>query len=385
MRGSCVDVTDMVVAQRELARQQRDQNRVFGIIAHELRTPAAAIEMLNEELDLPEAQKLDLRDMSRQLLSVIDDLRVAINPQESVEINPVNFTLENLFSQIDKSVKPLFQHSPIKYTKRLGVTDEQLYYSDAYRIRAIVTNLIKNAILHSEGNNVYLSVRKTAHKVGGDQLTITVEDDGKGIASDQVHRLFEAFERGDTNADGTGVGLYIVKAWASLLDGTVRYSPSSLGGACFNFELRLPYADDAEHINSSNAKSTLELAQKYLKGKTVLLVEDDALIRRLSANMLKKTFDIELKQSADGAEALLMQRRLPVDLIITDYFMPEMDGREMTVKLREWGDNTPIIGVTAASIGHEREQLLTAGMNKVLIKPMDIEQLTAAIVEYYDS
>ena len=111
----------------------------------------------------------------------------------------------------------------------------------------------------------------------------------------------------------------------------------------------------------------------------MLLVEDDRLLQRVTARLLEKHFDITIKLASNGIEALEAMAETPIDLIVTDYFMPEMNGRDFIRRVRGDGNETPILALTAATIGEEQEDLIQAGANMVLAKPIDLQRFCEVI------
>lgn len=362
-------------ARAELMENQRKQNRVFSIIAHELRTPAAAIKMMSDELPEQELRR-DLQVSAEHLLHVVDDMRQVINTKEQIEISDEPFELRQLMSEVEWQVAPLLSDSEMSFRIECRDDFNVTYFADIYRIRAILTNLIRNAYHHSRGSQIILTFKTREIDHNTHRLKITLEDDGIGIPPNQMARLWEPFERGDTEASGTGVGLYIVRAWTERLGGMIDYKASELGGSCFVINLFLPLKTSAPEKDAAGSR---DRAARKLKGKSVLLVEDDRLLQRVTARLLEKHFDITIKLASNGIEALEAMAETPIDLIVTDYFMPEMNGRDFIRRVRGDGNETPILALTAATIGEEQEDLIQAGANMVLAKPIDLQRFCEVI------
>lgn len=361
-----------------LETKNQQQARMFSIIAHELRTPAAAIQMLAQEGDEASDRRSDLESSSEHLLQVIDDLRQAINPDLDFVIQQRPFSAESLTREIQRQIAPLFARGELSLQVSIDQpSPHSLYLSDPFRLRAIVTNLLRNAYYHSEGRKVALSVTVAATDDAGQLMTVRVEDDGKGIPPGDVERLFSPFERGDSKASGTGVGLHLVKTWTEKLGGSILCEHSPMGGAAFIIGLPLtPATESTEEAD----QQLLDSARALLKNKTVLLVEDDELLGKVQHNILKKNFNCVIHRALHGLHALELAAEHAVDLVITDYFMPEMDGVGLINALRATGHNMPIIALTAATIGEERAELAEAGADHVLPKPLDIRMLADALL-----
>jgi len=388
MHGAELDITDLHEKQQALAKvnnklneQTEQQRKLFGIISHELRTPASAIQMLSNELDIDDVERDELQSVTTHLLNVIDDLRTAVNPSTEVEIHRAPFELATLIREVERQTSTLASGSgfsmEIRSPSASGASAS--FVSDAYRLRAVLTNLIRNSVFHSGGSRIWLSVEVTDDNTES-ILTFRVEDNGKGIPEDQIDRLFEPFERGDTKASGTGVGMYLIKSWTEKLGGRVSYTPSDKGGACFTVTLRVPQAKMTQQ-DDSEATRLLE-AKAILQGKRIMLVEDDRILRKTTTRLLEKNFNVQVITAADGNQALELLKNESVELILTDYFMPNLDGRELIRALREQGRMLPIIALTAATIGQEQDELKDAGADVVLPKPLDVHRFAVAILDF---
>lgn len=237
-------------------------------------------------------------------------------------------------------------------------------------LRQIITNLVKNAALHSQGTDAWISL--TASKVDGFlQLNVSVEDNGKGIPEDHRVQVFDAFGRGETTADGTGLGLYIIKELSEMLSGEIEYFDSERGGADFKLNCTLPIASQTEK-HESNGGSSLN----FLKGKKILFAEDQLTLQALTQSLLVKQ-GAEPAIANNGAEALALFSQQSFDIVLTDTMMPEMDGYTLSRELRKRGFKGPIIAITAAVIGQETENLLASGVDVVMTKPINVDVLNA--------
>jgi CheY-like chemotaxis protein len=236
--------------------------------------------------------------------------------------------------------------------------------------RQVITNLVKNAALHSQGTDVWVSL--TGSREGGLlQLILRVEDNGRGIPETQRGKIFDAFGRGDTTADGTGLGLYIIKELCEMLAGDIEYFDSDRGGAGFRLSCTLPIASKTEgHENKAGS------TQNLLSGKKILFAEDQLTLQALTQSLLIRQ-GAEPTVANNGVEALKLFTKQNFDIVLTDAMMPEMDGYTLSRELRKKGFIGPIIAVTAAVIGQETENLLASGVDIVMTKPIDIKLLNA--------
>lgn len=372
-----LDITDLYEKQTELLARAEQQRTMFGIISHELRTPAAGIKLLCDELDLDPATRAQFSAVIDNLISVVDDLKVAINPEAEISIRPAPFTVGELMIQTERQSADFVKGSGLRLTVSGASNDKSRYVSDIHRLRSVLRLFIRNSVIHSGGARVWLSA-DIANVDDHTLLTLRVEDDGKGIPSDQVERLFLPFERGDKSSLGAGLGLYLARKWVNKLGGQVNFSESTRGGACFT--VSIPVQRVQKDSEEEKAKALIAEARAAIKGKRVLVVEDDHLLMKITPRILEKQFGVQVILAEDGERALEVLQRESVELIMTDYFMPNLNGRDLILELRRQGRLLPIIALTAATIGAEHDELMQAGADFVLAKPLDIVELSECVV-----
>ena len=353
---------------------QLDTNeRIYGVIGHELRTPAATIKMLIDiELEQNCSKNiLELQRLSSHLLCVLDDMKTSSSSATlAVYKNNETISVHDTVERAIEGVKPLAEkyNFIINFSAKRAVTEHHIGSTKA--IFQIIQNLIKNAILHSGGSTV--TVMKSAESLSHDKThyRINVIDDGKGIDVKFRDKMFNAFERGDTLSEGTGLGLNICKQIANTLeDGDLSYISSENGGA--NFELVFVLHSVDEHDAVSVKVDDFELLQNL----KILLVEDTPMLRMIASKILTQNGAI-VTEAEDGIIGLNQASTGDFDLVITDIMMPNCDGYELTVRLREQGFVNPIIGVTGATVGSEAERLIACGANAVLPKPLTLLSIT---------
>jgi CheY-like chemotaxis protein len=249
-------------------------------------------------------------------------------------------------------------------------------------LRQIATNALKNAALHSGGHNAWVSLTTEVIDDQTNRMTVRFEDDGKGIPQDLRERVFEAFGRGESQSEGTGLGLFIITELASAVNGSFRYFDSEKGGAGFELVCECSRYT-ADHSDDDQEVVDPQLLEATLVGKQVLFAEDQLTIQMLTKAQLTKA-GANVEACSNGAIALERFKDMNPDLVITDAMMPEMDGYELCRQLRSNGFEGPIIAVTAATIGDERDRLLEVGVDAVLPKPINIDELKLTLVRWED-
>lgn len=353
--------------------QLETNERIYGVIGHELRTPAATLKMLIDvELEHNKSKNLvELQQLSTHLLCVLDDMKMSsFSSSLSVYDNNEVISVHDIVERAIEGVKPLAEkrHFMINFEAQKSASEHHKGSTKA--IFQIIQNLTKNAILHSGGRSV--TVTKTAEDLSDDttHYRINVIDDGNGIEPKFRDRMFNAFERGETLSEGTGLGLNVCKQIAHTLgQGDLHYIESPNGGA--NFELTFVLDKCEQGDTSSFMDNDVEL----LENLKILLVEDTPILRMISSKILAQNGAI-VAEAEDGIIGLNKVKEKDFDLVITDIMMPNCDGYELTKALRKQGFTNPIIGVTGATVGNEANRLIACGANAVLPKPLTLSTIT---------
>ena len=381
--GASVDVTEEVLAKEQaesaatrLAQEQDRQAQMYAVIGHELRTPAASLQMMLDDLGEGESLNSALaRANIEQLLSVIDTLRAVAQPERMAQATYDDVQLYEMLQQQVHSFESLAASQGIEIKTDFTALTIHPVHIQKTLLRQVLSNLIKNALIHSGGTE--LEVGASGRLLEGERkaLRLWIADNGKGVSADKVEKLFEAFVRGSTEAEGTGLGLHICREIIQNMGGDLRYEPRPEGGACFVIELEVDLAktDPSKQLKTQANESPL-------KGMQVLLAEDNKTIQMLTQKMLEK-HGAQLAVCNNGKEALEAFEPGKFDLVLSDIFMPQMNGYEFARQVRRVDSKVPLIGLTAATIGKETDEMLAAGASAVLSKPITLSKLSAKFAE----
>ncbi|HLY63891.1 MAG TPA: ATP-binding protein, partial [Chloroflexota bacterium] len=247
--------------------------------------------------------------------------------------------------------------------------------ADERRLRQVLLNLLGNAVKFTERGLVSLSVTRAAGR-----LRFEVRDTGIGIGVDQVGAIFQPFEQvGEVRRGprGTGLGLAISQQLVRLMGGEIRLESRPALGSVFWFEVDVqPVLIEPAAPVSTGVMSGYEGPRK-----TVLVVDDVTENRSMLVDLLAP-LGFELIEAASGREALERARLVPADLVLSDFVMPEMDGWETARRLRELPGmaTVPAIIVSADASGVHAQELLAAGADAFVSKPIDVEELLSKVV-----
>lgn len=388
----------------ELAQQASRAKSIFlARMSHEIRTPMTAILGLAEQLhqsahdeDQQELTRL-LCSQGRALLAILNDV-LDLSRVEADEdpIATVECSITDLLKDLHRLMVPHADSLGLEMNLVLPPIMPKHIQTDPVRLRQILLNLLNNAFKFTHQGAVTIAV-----SVFGDSpanLQIQIIDTGEGIHESERSRIFDAFSRGDRDhsddEEGTGLGLAIVRRFAKLLGASVDVESEVGEGSTFT--VRLPVGDrDSLQWMATDDPSHVSVSASFTAGETddngrfplrVLVAEDTAPIRLLLDRMLRSLVDelVFVNNGQDAVDAVVSARtnHRPFDVILMDMQMPVMNGVEATRTLRRFGDEIPVVALTAGAMDADRDQCLRAGCDHFLTKPIDREELFQTLDRY---
>jgi signal transduction histidine kinase/CheY-like chemotaxis protein len=272
-------------------------------------------------------------------------------------------------------------------TRRLP-TGLGMVLGDEEKLRRIVMNLVSNAIKFTSEGGVTLRLRGIDT---GDEVRIIIQvfDTGIGIAKDKIPLLFDPFYQVESGMSrrygGTGLGLAISRQLAHAMGGTVTVKSTVGRGSLFSVKLVLPQCLECA-APEATAPPFVSAGLASARGKTVLLVEDNAVNAFISAASLESMGVLSVRAS-NGSEAVDLYRSRRFDAVLMDCEMPVMDGFTATRLIREHEARTAapriaIIALTANALTGDREHCLAHGMDDYLSKPIELRQLSLLVARW---
>jgi CheY-like chemotaxis protein len=264
--------------------------------------------------------------------------------------------------------------------------------TDHEKVYAILTNLVKNAIKYTHKGSIELgyvstsSTIQTLDRMVSEPLELQfyVKDTGIGIPKDRQEAIFERFIQADIEDkmayQGAGLGLSISKAYVQMLGGKIWVESEEGKGSTFYFTLPFHAKPDTETIGRKPIPSEKNKDVRKLK---ILIVEDDETSEMLIDSFVK-SFGEEVLKARTGVEAVEVCRTNPdIDLILMDIRMPDMSGYEATKQIRKFNNEVIIIAQTAYAQFGDRENLIGAGCNDYIAKPINQSALQTLIKKYF--
>ena len=364
----------------EAEQANKAKTTFLSSMSHEIRTPMNAIIGLDNialnDPETPEKIKGYLEKIGTSadhLLNIINDIL------DMSRIESGRMTLKNeefSFRKLLESINTLFAgqtaEKGIDYQCHvLGELDDY-YIGDSMKLRQVLINILSNAVKFTpEGGKVEFSVAKKAGFEGKTALCFTVADTGIGMSPEFLPHIFDTFSQENastTNKHGSsGLGMSITKNIVEMMNGNIEVESEKGKGSTFTVTVTL--ADSARKDSAEDAE---EIRPEDM---TVLIVDDDPIACEHARLVLGKA-GINSETAASGAEAvekvrLRHARRVPYNLILIDWKMPEMDGVEATRKIREIvGHESAIIILTAYRWDDILEEATQAGVDSFLAKPL---------------
>ncbi|MBQ9359245.1 MAG: response regulator [Abditibacteriota bacterium] len=395
MRRSQKDLTEALKA----ARAASDAKSVFLFnMSHDIRTPMNAILGFTDkalknagdrEVVIDSLTKV--KQSGNYLLSAMNEI-LDMAKIESGEAMP-DMTVCLLEECVRKAFGEYRQQAAekeIEYTAELSEIADNYVFADCGKLRQILGHVLSNAVKYTgSGGSVRLEVRKPeGYRTGYGKYVFSVKDTGQGMSPEFVSHIFESFEKENTSTEtgkpGAGLGMAIVKKLADMLEGEIDIKSEKGAGTEITITLELPLADKEEYVKFAGGTASSD-GEDMLKGKRVLVVEDNELNREISCDILEEK-GLVTDTAEDGAAAVELLKKKGAhsyDFILMDIQMPNMNGYQATRVIRRLpnGEKVPIIAVSANAFDEDRRQSLEAGMNAHLSKPINVEELIKTMKE----
>ncbi|PJF01004.1 substrate-binding domain-containing protein [Prevotella intermedia] len=400
--GLIVYIYRTIILRRELEEQATNAKlQFFTNISHELRTPltliADPIEHIVNDKNLTKQQRNMLQIVEKnvsilmRLVNEILDFRKIQN--KKMELTLSEFELTHYLKEWARTFESIATKRKIKVE---SITPAPIRLcADIYKVERICYNLLSNALKYtSEGGSITIKAKSTDETV-----EICIKDTGKGIAKEDIKHIFDRFYQvRNSNKDGTGIGLAIVKAFTELQGGTAKVESEVGKGSEFTITLPKRVAGDNfqpaedtytmnDFLDESSAVTDISTENKVSKITSdrqedrprVLVIDDNADIRAYATALLGDEYDV--MEASDGSEGLKKAVREVPDVVVCDVMMSGMDGLECCKHLKSDSltCHIPVILLTAKTLDEHRAEGYAYGADAYLTKPFNGNVLKARI------
>ena len=381
----------LMVAHKETEKAfdivNKAKKRFMANISHELLTPLNGIlgytQVLQNSQNIAIKEKRGIQVIHKcaeHLLMLINDI-IDFSKIESnkIELSVESFNLLSFLQEIIEIYRIQAREKGILFSYELpnnlpiGIT------TDKKRLRQVIVNLLGNAIKFTERGSVKLQVEFTKSSTAKVKINFAVQDTGIGISHNNLEKIFLPFEQvvdSRTHKDGTGLGLSISQKIVELMGSHIEVNSELGKGSNFQFTINCPIAEDWTEVSVITIPETKKIIGYFGEPKKILVVDERWEHRSLIVNMLEP-IGFYIIEANDGEEGLAKAHLYHPDLIISDIYMPILDGWEMLSHIRSSNNlkDIPVI-LTFTSIFDKEEQKITySEANDFLNKPIQSEQL----------
>jgi signal transduction histidine kinase len=377
---------ELLFAKNKAEESDRLKTAFLQNMSHEIRTPMNGIlgflELLREP-DLDDINKNNYIDIinhsGQRLLTTINDI-IELSRIESNQLT-VHYSQVDIKEMMDYQFnffKRQAQEKGLLLKLSENIKDKQATVeSDRQILDSILINLINNAIKFTNKGTV-----EFGNYLEHDSIIFFVKDTGIGIPADRLEAIFERFVQADMKNtrthEGSGLGLSIVKGYLDILNGTIWVESEPGKGSTFYFSV--PYKPvNKKMLNVIDRKEPEHISKQKI---TILVVEDDE-NSYLYIKSILKNIAADLLHVSNGNDAVRLVKENPnVALILMDLKMPELNGFDATIKIREFNSTIPIIAQTAYAFSEDRDEAYKAGCNDYITKPINSKELIQLIKKY---
>lgn len=370
-------------------------NKLIAHASHEIRTPLNGIigfaNLLKEE-DLTPGQlkKVDaIQTASYSLMDIINEVLEYSKLTSGIEsFDTIDFNFHALMKDVMFLCQTLIVDKSVSLQVFIAPSVPKVLLGDPSKLSQVLLNLLGNAIKFVEKGNIKLDVALNALKQDDYLLQFTVADTGIGMSKEQLDIVFDSYQQADKGTfkkyGGTGLGLSIVKEIIIKQGGSIQVK-SSLGEGT-TFEFSIPFKKGNVHNIPKNKPKTISATQgrKLLGGTAILVFEDNELNQHLIGEQLRK-WDCDVHVTSSVIKGISLLKTQHIDVILMDLKMPEMNGFDVSRRIRALEDNkisqTPIIAFSADFTADDQERCYAAGINDFLLKPYTLNELMIKLLK----
>ena len=397
---------DLRIARNVAEESNRVKSKFLAMVSHEIRTPMNVILGITESNLQLDVTAMDVKESFEKiynsgelLLNIINDI-LDLSKIESgkFELIPAKYQFASLVNDVSHMNMMRLDHKSLNFTLHIDENIPVELMGDELRIKQILNNILSNAYKYTETGEVVLSFHVHEYQLDPQNqviLSFSVKDTGRGMTEDQVSRLFQEYTRFNVESDrtttGTGLGMAITSNLVNLMNGTISVE-SELGVGSI-FIVTIPQglvSDKTIGFELAQNLEQLRLIDRRYTGKEKIkrepmpygkiLLVDDMDTNLDVAELLLRPYQLQVEKVKSGFEAIdRVLEGKQYDIIFMDHMMPQMDGIETTMHIREQGYQRPIVALTANAIVGQSDVFLSNGFDGYITKPIDTRQLNETL------
>ena len=377
--GSSTDVHDQKLMIEKLAEADRNKDEFLAMLAHELRNPLVPIKSAAEVLRLSNiddpavmmAQAVIERQANHMIRLVNDLLDTSRIQQRKVSLHLKQVELKRLISRVLEDIRPALVRNPHTLIQDVNASVPIFIEGDPERLEQVFTNLLNNAIKYTpENGTIHVTVEHESN-----WAIIRIRDNGIGIESKMLERIFELFTQVDNALDrsqgGLGLGLKLARELVKMHGGTIEATSAGLGKGS-EFIVRLKTVSES----NSNLNTVLKKLNQNTVSRRILLIDDNTDILESMQLMLRMQGHI-LAVAKDGEQGVELAANTAFDLILVDVGLPGINGYEVAKRIRTQPGSQHAVLIALTGYGEAKDKLLAeeAGFDEHFVKPMAISDL----------
>jgi ligand-binding sensor domain-containing protein/signal transduction histidine kinase/CheY-like chemotaxis protein/AraC-like DNA-binding protein len=386
----------------ELQKLNKTKDHFFSILAHDLKNPVSALTGISDFMKNNFA-RLEKKDALKYLTSIhtssnaIYDLLVNLlnwsrTQSKHIEYSPVNFNVSELVRRNISLLESQFTNKHIRIIDE--VPSDATLYADYNMVDTVIRNIFSNAIKFTEYNGEI----RASGRYEGDQFEFAITDNGVGMNAEQIQKLFNLdknnISTGTAGEKGTGLGLVICSEFVAINRGVIRVESSPGKGTTFFISLPKSQLTISPDVTVTQKQLNVLTADRdfwesfpvdklfKIKGKKILIVDDNAELRSYLRLLLSGTF--EIFEASDGVDGLRAALDVQPSTIVTDLIMPKMNGLELCRQIKSNNSTSHIPVILLTSQWEETIQLsgYEAGADIYLTKPVKKELFIQVILNF---
>jgi signal transduction histidine kinase/ActR/RegA family two-component response regulator len=375
---------ELKIAKEKAEEASQLKTQFVSTISHELRTPLYGVigitdMILDEHKELIGSPYLNsLKFSAKYLLSLVNDiLQINKIEENKIILESIPFNVSDKINNILSSLQFIANKNKNKLKCEIDPAIPEFLIGDKLRLSQILMNLIGNALKFTKKGKVIVSADLVRVDGKVNYIKFKIKDNGVGIAKDDQDKIFEKFvqvDRKEEDYQGTGLGLSIVKKLVELFGSEIYLESKEGEGTTFTFTIGF----EADTIKSNTIISGFEVDLTSSQIFNVLVVEDNKINQMVTKKILEGN-NFKCQVVDNGLVAIKLLKKENFDVILMDINMPIINGFDTTRKIREIGILTPIVALTAFSKEEVIDEVISSGMNDIIVKPFEPVKLFQVI------